>query len=110
VRQHFLSVDAGWATEPRPFGVFGWIGAGTYFLQVTGAAVAPYHSRNDDILSLLAIAGFGAVAQVADSIGISADVSVIGLAPKPVIAIADRTIGPAGGPSIGGSLALILRL
>lgn len=110
VRQHFLSGDVGWATEPRPFGVFAWIGAGAYFLQVTGAAVAPYHSRSDDILSLLAIAGFGAVAQVADSVGISADVSVIGLTPKPVIAIADRTIGPAGGPSISGSLALILRL
>jgi hypothetical protein len=110
VRQQMVWVDVGWATAPRPLGLFACIGAGLYFLQTTGAAIPPHQSTSDDLLSFLATAGLGGVAWLGESVAMTADVFAVGLMPKPVVVIADREVGPAGGPSIGASLSLTLQL
>jgi hypothetical protein len=110
VRQHFLSLDLGWATEPRPLALVAWVGAGAYLLQATGASASPYRSTSDSLLSFLVTAGLGGLARLGESFALSADVSAVGLAPRPVVAIAEHEAGPAGGPSLGASLALIVRL
>jgi hypothetical protein len=110
VRQHFLSLDLGWATEPRPLALVAWVGAGAYLLQATGASASPYRSTSDSLLSFLVTAGVGGLARLGESFALLADVSAVGLAPRPVVAIAEHEAGPAGGPSLGASLALVVRL
>ncbi len=100
VTQQFVAVELGWETKVRTVGAYGWLGVGGYYLHTTGRAVPPYHSTSSGVLSLVAELGLGAVARLSPVLAATAEVGVMGLVPKPIVVIADREMGTAGGPSV----------
>jgi len=100
VRQEFAAVDIGLATDASPFGIFGWVGPGTFHLHTSGSAVAGYRATTDDVLSFLLNAGIGAMARVGQRITLTLEVGTLWLIPHPVIVIAGKDAGKAGVPSV----------
>lgn len=110
VRQEFASLDLGLSTRQAPLGFFAWAGAGAYHLHTSGSATAPFRSTSDDVFSFLLTAGIGGVARVARRLAVTADLSAIGVVPRPVVIVSNRAVGSAGGPSLGMSLGLVVGL
>jgi hypothetical protein len=110
VGQDFASLDFGWATDPKPLGVFASVGLGAFVLHTAGSAVAPYNSTSDSVFSFLSTAGVGGVARIGQRTALTAELAALSLLPRPVVVIGGRDAGSAGAPSIGVSFGLLVGL
>jgi hypothetical protein len=110
VRQQLAALAIGWASVPRPVGVYAWVGAGGFDLHTEGSASAPYRATSGDVVSLLTTAGLGALVQIAPRVGLTLEGTALFLDPQPIVVIAGRDAGSAGVPSLGASLGLIVGL
>ncbi len=110
IRQELAALAVGWASEPRPLGVYAWVGAGGFDLHTDGSGVAPYRGSSGDVVSFLWTAGIGGLARMGPRIGLTADLITVLLDPEPIVVIAGRDAGRAGAPSVGASLGLLVGL
>ncbi len=110
IRQELGYIAVGWASEPKPVGMYAWIGAGGFDLHTDGSAVAPYRGTGGGVVSFLGTAGVGGLARVGSRIALTADVTAIVLDPQPIVVIAGRDAGGAGAPSAGVSLGVLVGL
>jgi hypothetical protein len=110
VRQELAAGAVGWASEPKPLGVYAWVGAGGFDLHTDGSAVAPNRGFSRDVVSFLWTAGVGGLARVGPRIALTADLTAVFLDPQPIVVIAGKDAGSAGAPSVGGALGVLVGL
>ncbi|MGO9837812.1 MAG: hypothetical protein ACLP1X_26790 [Polyangiaceae bacterium] len=110
IRQELGALAVGVASEPKPLGVYAWVGAGAFDLHTDGSADAPYHGASGDVVSFLWNAGIGGLARIGPRIALTVDLAAVFLDPQPIVVIAGKDAGSAGAPSIGASLGLLVGL
>jgi hypothetical protein len=110
IRQELAALAIGWASEPKPLGVYAWVGAGGFDLHTDGSAASPYRGTSGGVVSFLWTAGIGGLARVGPRIALTADLTAVFLDPQPVVVIAGRDAGSAGAPSVGASLGVLVGL
>jgi hypothetical protein len=110
IRQELAALAAGWASDPKPLGVYAWVGAGAFDLHTDGSAVAPDRGTSGSVVSFLGTAGIGGLARVGPRIALTADLEAMVLDPRPIVVIAGRDAGSAGGPSVGASFGMLVGL
>jgi hypothetical protein len=110
IRQELAAFAVGWASEPKPLGVYASIGAGGYHLHTDGSAVAPYRGTTGDVVAFLWTAGIGGMARIGPRIALTADLAAVFLDPQPIVVLAGSDAGRAGGPSLGVSFGVLVGL
>ncbi len=110
IRQELAALSVGWASEPRPLGVYAWVGAGGFELHTDGSAVTPYRGTSGGVVSFLWTAGIGGLVRLGPRIALTADLAAIFLDPRPIVVIAGSDAGGAGFPSVGASAGVLVGL
>jgi hypothetical protein len=110
IRQMFAALAVGWASEPKPLGVYAWVGVGGFDLHSDGSAVSPNRGTSGGVASFLSTAGIGGLARIGPRIALTADLAAVLLDPRPIVVIAGSDAGSAGAPSVGASIGVLVGL
>jgi len=104
-----LGVDYRLKMRARSSVVFG-LGAGAHHLRVRGQARAPFVETTQGIWSALGLAGVGGRVHLMGAMFLTLDVFAFAAFPRPVVHVADQTVGSVSRPSTLTALGLSVEL